>query len=436
MQGERVIEFPAGNIVLSDSPPPQPFPLESLPEPASEFAQAVADSVGCPVDFPAAGILAAMSATVGATRRIVVRTGWSEPASLYIALVGPSGSGKSPALQMALKPLPSVLAATCSSADWKSLVVHEATTEALTLAMREHRRGVLLHADELTGLFASFGAYRGGRGADRQFYLSAWKGDEKVLARVNRAQGPRKAELISVDAVPLTIVGGVVPENSAVFGAGKELNDGLLQRFLFVVPSVEQTAAPRPLPSSLMARYQRLLHAMASASRAPDFVVHDCDAELMDAFMEDLLEHSCADVMRAHIPKLKAYWARLALLLHQADLAIGKAQGESVEGAWVAAYDLIQYFLDHACRAQALARGSTTAGRVTQLAEVARTADSISLREVYTRKVGGVKSREEALELLTEAQRMGLGRIVTEKPKSGGREVIRFLFQRRGKPNS
>ncbi|MGQ9636131.1 MAG: hypothetical protein ACUVXB_18065, partial [Bryobacteraceae bacterium] len=62
--------------------------------------------------------------------------------------------------------------------------------------LREHPCGVLSYADELSGLFEWFGAYRSGRGEDRQFSMSAWSGEgirvvrvqERVRAGLERAR--------------------------------------------------------------------------------------------------------------------------------------------------------------------------------------------------------------------------------------------------------
>ncbi len=186
------------------------FPLSALPPAVAAFAEAVAGAVGCPVEFPAAGALAAMSFAVGSTRGLEIQPGWVERPSLYVALVGPSGSGKTPALNAALAPARR-LAGQLNQDRPQCEVVSEATTEALALLLRDRPRGVLLHTDELSALLDGFGMYRNGRGADRQFYCSAWGGGSFQIIRVNRSQGPRRPEVIEVKDPWLSIVGGLVP---------------------------------------------------------------------------------------------------------------------------------------------------------------------------------------------------------------------------------
>ena len=73
--------------------------------PARDLAEAAAESIGCPVDFPAVAILAAASGIIGRSVILRVKPGYFVSASLYVALVGSPSSGKSPALRAALAPV-------------------------------------------------------------------------------------------------------------------------------------------------------------------------------------------------------------------------------------------------------------------------------------------------------------------------------------------
>src|SRR5689334_3554116 len=88
-------------IRLGELPPAEPFPLDVLPLPARDLAEAAAASIGCPVDFPAVAILAAASGAIGRSACLAIKPGYFESASLYAALVGGPSSGKSPALRAA-----------------------------------------------------------------------------------------------------------------------------------------------------------------------------------------------------------------------------------------------------------------------------------------------------------------------------------------------
>ena len=99
-----------GPIRLGALPPAEPFPLDVLPEPARALAKAAAWSIACPIDFPAVATLAAASGLIGRSASLLVKPGYFAPASLYLALVGGTSSGKSPSLRAITGPLVGVVA--------------------------------------------------------------------------------------------------------------------------------------------------------------------------------------------------------------------------------------------------------------------------------------------------------------------------------------
>jgi hypothetical protein len=67
--------------------------------------------------------------------------------------------------------------------------VDDTTVEALVLVLRDNPRGVVVIKDELTGWIKAMDQYKaGGKGADRQFYLSGWSRKSYVNDRKG-AQG-------------------------------------------------------------------------------------------------------------------------------------------------------------------------------------------------------------------------------------------------------
>lgn len=61
--------------------------------------------MGCPGEFIGLPALIACAAAIGNSRRVQLKNGWSEPSILWGAIVGPSGSLKSPALDLAVGPM-------------------------------------------------------------------------------------------------------------------------------------------------------------------------------------------------------------------------------------------------------------------------------------------------------------------------------------------
>ena len=85
-------------IRLGTLPPAEPFPLDVLPCPARDLATAAAESIGCPIDFPAVAILAAASGMIGRSASLLIKPGYFESASLYMAIVSERHQLASPPL--------------------------------------------------------------------------------------------------------------------------------------------------------------------------------------------------------------------------------------------------------------------------------------------------------------------------------------------------
>jgi hypothetical protein len=74
------------------------FPVDLLPQPWPAWVRAAAQSADTPADYVAQAVLAAAAGVSGTRVWICVSEGWVEPLRLWLAVVGASSTGKSPAL--------------------------------------------------------------------------------------------------------------------------------------------------------------------------------------------------------------------------------------------------------------------------------------------------------------------------------------------------
>ena len=181
--------------------PFQPFPTDLLPDPIGEYIRTAAGSIGCCESFVALPMLAAMASAIGNSTRLAIKMNWHEPAILWTVIVGESGSAKSPALEVALRPLrkrqhaamrehakamrdheAAIVEFERDLTDWKKSKdgtdaperpvaptparcwTDDATTEALATLLNQNPRGLLMARDELAGWVGNFDRYTGGRG--------------------------------------------------------------------------------------------------------------------------------------------------------------------------------------------------------------------------------------------------------------------------------
>ena len=170
----------------------RPFPLEALPEPIRGFVDAGARAINCDPSYLALPLLTALAAAIGNPRRLALRSDWRVPPILWSAIVGESGTGKTPAFHLVLQPVRErhrralerykeaarqhdVACARWEKemAAWKRakhalgdppekpeppqaqrFIVNDITVEALAPILQENPRGVLLARDELAGSVA------------------------------------------------------------------------------------------------------------------------------------------------------------------------------------------------------------------------------------------------------------------------------------------
>src|SRR5215475_10721200 len=74
------------------------FPIEALPESLHDWLNRAARGTGTTVAHVAAPLIGIASSLIGTARRIRASRSWSQPATLRCALVGFSGTGKTPGI--------------------------------------------------------------------------------------------------------------------------------------------------------------------------------------------------------------------------------------------------------------------------------------------------------------------------------------------------
>jgi hypothetical protein len=250
-----------------------PFPVDVFPRALQMYCREVADAMLAPLDFVGASMLTVAGAAIGQSFKIGIKRNWTEPPLLFVILVAPPGSTKSPVIREVVEPLTKVddrlreesadaLARwdegknyvrvpevsqldECESSSEEALpkppmarqeppqlraIVKDITRESLVILLADNPRGVLCDPDEASGWVASFNEYKGKGGADRQFWLSIWSCNPVSVDR----KGGREARHVRTPFV--AVLGGLPPDmlNSLKDERGRD--DGFMDRILFVYP--------------------------------------------------------------------------------------------------------------------------------------------------------------------------------------------------------
>jgi hypothetical protein len=363
-------------IPLATVPTADPFPVGVLPRPLADFAEDAAAALGCPADYVGVPLLVIAGAAIGSTRGLEVKPGYAERPCVYAAVVGPPGTAKTPALKLAAGP---VYAEQGRRVDFyrkakqahedgiedtpptlSTLYVSDITTEKLAEVMQENSRGVALVRDELSAWVGGMDQYRArGRGADRQFFLSAWAGEAVSVHRKNQDDGP-----VFVAHPFVGVVGGLPPDLLARLRGEHAVSDGFLDRLLFSYPepppAVGESWASIPADAldawrDTLAHLWGLQHAVdADGRKHPHYVPlaqsgRKVWQQFTDALAGEMNADGFPDYLRGPWSKMRGYCARLALIVHHLRLATGEEYGDEVDGDTLeCGAALVRYFMSHA----------------------------------------------------------------------------------------
>lgn len=368
------------------------FSVEAMPQACQRLIKEAAKAAETPPEFVALPMLVVLGSAIGNARRLEIKGGWSEGATIYGASIADPGAGKSPAQRHATKPAKETQARLRKEyrdrleeyeyqmRKWKMeskqdekdgvvpddppkepvmerTIVGDTTVEALAVILNNNPRGVFINNDELTGWVRGMDQYKGGKGSDRPFYLSAWSGETAQVVRKGQA------ETTYVQRPFCSIYGSIQPAVLPDLRDGRE--DGMLERFLFSYPDKVIGGWTDDEVSVKAERdYAHLYDALRDLEMVedengdpqPQLVKFTKDAKLLYAeqvneLRDELLSPGFPSILNNYWPKLKGYLARLSLILAMSRHVAGEGESADVEvGDLLKASTLLGYFKSHAYR--------------------------------------------------------------------------------------
>jgi putative DNA primase/helicase len=223
-----------------------PYPAEALPA----AMRRMVETAGLPAALVGGAALAALAAAVGPEATLKYTETWQEWPILWVAQLGYSGVGKSPAQSIACAPLRDHDARVApgyqaSVDEWRRadsktrgdrppdprLRADDITMEKLARYLGD-RGSVLIDCDELSGFLRSMGQYKRGLGSDRSRFLTLWTGSPWSYSRVGTGDGVD----LYIPRPVVVVCGGLQPGLHELLGGE---TDGLRGRWLphLVAPS-------------------------------------------------------------------------------------------------------------------------------------------------------------------------------------------------------
>jgi hypothetical protein len=474
---------------------PEEFPLEVFPPALREFISQHSQSLQCPEDFMSTAVLAVASRCIGTSRAIGLDDYWIELGNQFMCIVAPPSSGKSPACKRILKPLKKLqkkdalryasekISYANAMRDWKEEArearrtsnpipeipqrprkiehfwVSDITVETVAKRLHDnsenirHDPALLYYRDEIISWIKSLNAYRGGKGADREFFLSCWSNED---IKVDRKTDD---ETIIVSNPALTILGGIQPDVLSDLqsdSSGKD--DGFFARLLFSYPVTKvgfepSSFVPDPgLDASWEIIVKRLL-ALVPDQETGDGIINPHEilykprviplsSEAVLVWNEWLMRDT--QLMRApNFPphllsaygKHRAILARIALVLHLINNA-SIPEGEFSLDVPVsapslrAAIKVLDYFRSHYQRVIRAITYTPEDRKIEIFVKhvIENHSGVISLKKIYDNRLFGCKGREDAENLCKKACDQGFGSM--EKiPSEGKKPYYCFVVQ-------
>lgn len=459
-----------------------PFPLRSLPEPVRSFVVEAASMISCDPAYVALPLMAALASAIGASRSIKLKDGWTEPSTLWTAIVARSGSMKSPAFRAALeephrreilaqkrykeqlreyeehqkrlkvqkkrnatsKPSRRVVVEDDPEEPEKPRleqhVVDDTTVEALCVVLDENPRGVLLARDELSAWFGSFNEYKRGGGSDEGRWLSI-HGAHPL--KINRKTGDKK--IISVPLPFVSIAGGIQTRVLRRVLGDEFRASGLAARLLMAMPPERPKQwSEETVSTATREKMRRLFDSLRELDM-------DCDddglafprpirlnpaakrvwVQFVDAHGEEQAREMDDDIVSAW-SKLEGYAARFALVFHVVRWAAGDGtlrREDSVDRKSISdGIQLSQWFGGETRRIYAVLReGADDESKRIMVERIRMAGGHIKVRDWQRARSWATTEEAEAeLRPLVEAG-FGTFRITTPGPK-GGRPSKSFVL--------
>ena len=444
-----------------------------LPEPLARFVNQASEALPCPPDFVAVPMLALLGSAIGTSTVIAVKDSWHEGSRLYTAVVADPGTKKSPALELAMKPLRDRQAELLweyenAKREYKRAVdeyeramkeygshrggerpekpeepamaqvfTTDATLEALAALLHRNSRGLAFVRDELTGWAGAMNQYRGGRGADRQAWLSFWSGAQIIVNR----KGLKEPLVLPHPFV--SVAGCLPPDVLGELADERGREDGFLHRILFSFPDPIQIRwSDKCVRAETAAGYCRVFERLFALKPTADDQGHssprvlELTPEGKSLFVEwvnghhtEMAEPNFPDQLRGPWSKFEGYCARFALIVHSCRHAAGDVDLNGIDSVSIAgAVALTDYFKSQTRKVYARLRSTEEDRRVAAMvAWIHKKGGSATVRDVVSNRVAGCRKATEAKALFLEMEERGQGsREEVTPPRGGGQKSILF----------
>ena len=450
-----------------------PFPMQLLPNPVCRFVVEASQAIGCDSSYIALPLLSALAAAIGDSVKLQAKKGWLVSSIIWTAIVGLSGTAKSPALREVLKHSRlrqksllqsyalqqneyenNVAVYDAELQNWKKqklwnaghvkplpptkppmprVSVSDATVESLISILADNPSGVLAEYDELSAFFGLLNKYRSGNDSDGPAFLSMYNAEPIT---VDRKSGGHTF----VPAPHVSITGGIQPDLFLLCFTKKYQASGLLARFMMAQPpQVAKQWTENEISdetSQNMALLFEYVYAIQPAidehgNRTPHLL--KLAAEAKKIWIEFNNKHNTETVeqsgnLAAAFSKLEEIPLRLAIVFHCIKWSTGEVKDHLIDTETIdAAIKLTEWFKNETKRIySSMYLSKQTADRETLIKWIKQKGGESSVRMLQRNMGSKYPTSNDAENALNELVQVGIGQWEQVKPTMGGRPSKRF----------
>jgi hypothetical protein len=323
------------------------FPLKALQsDKARDWVQRAAQGSGTSIEHVVPPFLGIASGLIGAARCVRPVRAWIEPMTCWAALVGYSGTRKTPGIAASRRALDMVennqrdtilekeyqhkqklAKAKVARQTWERaskaayqngrrappmpdeasydekfiaprLYVTDATVESLALQLRARSRGMIVIIEELARLFSNMQRYSAG--SDSEFWLQAHDGDPWRQTRAGSAS-------LDIPHLLIGLIGGLQPDKLAQCFKGPA--DGMYARFLFSWPDQPQHQDLSDVIDLVDPQIERALQKLAFLDDAADKKYVRLTKPALKLF--NRLQRDVSEQMNTYFGREREWWSKV-----------------------------------------------------------------------------------------------------------------------------
>jgi DNA primase len=311
-----------------------------LPQPLADALMVTAQAIPTTPEALLTTLIPALGSRIGGSSRIVIKpsSNYVQPCIFRTALVANTGDRKTPTQMAILAPLYQLereaaeqykldkldYDEACKNRQEgepfppfptrKRFIINQGSYEGKIRVHAENPRGLLDYTDELAARFARMNQYRHGQGDDAFNDLSEFNGGSLSRDKVGSSDYLSRTAISSTGSIQWETLRQLQTQ------AGADDHAGVWARWLFCgipmpTPQIELYQQPADLLSPLLRDLYLKLENLPPA----DYFLSDGAKDAFQPWQHALVHRTQSEThlaLKATLPKLESYCARLALLLH------------------------------------------------------------------------------------------------------------------------